>query len=61
MRKNTFWIKKKNVLNGKFRNLFNFFFFFFLAKPTAYGSSWARDQTNDIAATQATAVTMPDP
>ena len=34
-------------------------FFFFLALP--YGSSWARDRTRATAATQATAVTTPDP
>ena len=28
--------------------------------PAACGSSWARDQTCATAATQATAVTMPD-
>ena len=34
---------------------------FFLAMPSACGSSWARDQTCAIAITWATAVTMPDP
>ena len=32
----------------------------FMATPTACGSSQARDQAHDTAATQATAVTMPD-
>ena len=35
-------------------------FIFFFAPPTACGSCWARDRTAK-AATQATAVTMPDP
>ena len=35
--------------------------FFFLAAPTAYGSSPARDQTHARAATQATEVTTLDP
>ena len=34
---------------------------FFLAIPTAYRSSYARNQTRTTAATQASAVTMPDP
>ena len=32
-----------------------------LAKPVGCGSSWDRDRTHATAATQATAVTMPDP
>ena len=36
---------------------FVYFFFCFLAKPAACGSSWARDQTRAIPATRATAVT----
>ena len=36
-------------------------FFFFLAAPVACGGSWARDQTCATAATQAAAVTTPDP
>ena len=35
--------------------------FFFLAAPVACGGSWARDQTCATAATQAAAVTTPDP
>ena len=35
------------------------FVFLFLAKPTACGSSWARDGTHATAAAQATAVTTP--
>ena len=31
-----------------------------LVAPTAYGSSWARDQTHTTAATQAAAVTQPN-
>ena len=38
-----------------------FILFYFLAAPTACGTSWARDQTQATAATQATAVTKPDP
>ena len=37
------------------------FSFLFLAMPTAYESSQQRDQTQATAATQTTAVTMPDP
>ena len=37
------------------------FFFFFLAMPMACRSSWARHLTQDTGATQAPAVTMPDP
>ena len=33
----------------------------FLAVPMAYESSWVRDQTCATAATQAAAMTMPDP
>ena len=29
--------------------------------PTVFGSSWASDQSHTTAATQATAVTTPDP
>lgn len=36
-------------------------FFFFLATPIAHGSSPVRDQTWATAATQATAMTRPDP
>ena len=36
-------------------------FFFFLAAPLAWGSSWARDQTCTIAVTGAVAVTTPGP
>ena len=36
------------------------FIFYFLATPTACGSSWARDQTHAIAATQTIAVTILD-
>ena len=36
-------------------------FFFFLATPTAYGSSQAWDQTYTTAVTQVAAVTKPDP
>ena len=35
------------------------FFFFFLAKPTSYGNSWARDQTLITVVTLATTVTTP--
>ena len=34
---------------------------FFLAAPTAWGSSWARDRTCTTAVTQAAAVTTLDP
>ena len=35
--------------------------FFFLATPSACGSSWARDQTHATAITRATAVIIPEP
>ena len=35
--------------------------YIFLVRPTAYGSSWARDQNHATATTQATPVTMLDP
>ena len=38
-----------------------FFFFFFLATPTAYRSSQARNQIQAAAVTYGTAVAMPDP
>ena len=38
-----------------------FFSFSFLPAPMAYGSSWARDETQATAVTWVTAVTMPDP
>jgi len=34
---------------------------FFIAIPAAYGTSWARDQTQVTAATYTTASAMPDP
>ena len=39
----------------------HFGYLFILAAPIAYGYSWDSDQIPAIAATQATAVTMPDP
>ena len=37
------------------------YFILFLAKSMAHESSWGKNQTCATAATQATAVTMPDP
>ena len=42
-------------------SLIPFFFFFFLAVPTANGTSWARDLTHITAVTRATAVTTLGP
>ena len=36
-------------------------FFFFLAVPMAWVSSWARDQTHAVGVTRATAMTLLDP
>ena len=41
--------------------IFSPFFFFFLATPTAYRSSQARNQIQAAAVTYGTAVAMPDP
>ena len=41
--------------------IFKFYLFLFLTMPTVFGSSWASDQSHTTAATQATAVTTPDP
>ena len=38
-----------------------FIIYYFLATPTAYGNSWAKEQTGITAATLATAMTIPDP
>ena len=53
-------------LEKKMKKVFSFgpdlfFFFFFFAMPTSCGSSWTRDQTHATTATQATAMTIPDP
>ena len=50
-----------NGINFRLYNFFNCLYLIFFATPTACESSWARDQTQDKAVTQAGAVTMTDP
>ena len=50
-----------SLLSGWASSNFLLFIYLFFVTPIAHGSFWAKDRTRVIAATQAAAVTMPDP